>query len=112
MRKKELKQVHGKTETFEPTSLEQIWGNTGLNENYKTFELEEYEKELGEMTKADLYAHAVKVGVLPTDDREQLNRKLVKEFCRYTASYRRPIAAKDKLVKPTKATLKILSEGR
>lgn len=112
MSKKELKQIHGKVESFQATTLDQIWGDTGLNANYPTFNQEEYEQQLSEMTKADLFAHAVKVGVLPVDDREQLHKRLIKEFCRYTASYRHPVVSKPKQIKPTKSTLKILSEGR
>jgi len=112
MPKKELKQIHGKEETSQPTTLDQIWGDTGLNTNYPTFDQEEYQKQLSEMTKTDLFAHAVRVGIIPVDDREQLNKRLMKEFARYTASYRRPVAPQTKHTKPTKTVLKILSEGR
>ena len=106
----ELHQTHGKVETYTPSTLNQIWGDTGIDK-YNTFNLEEYKQDLSEMAKADLRSHAVKMGIIPIDDREQLERRLIKEFNIHTASFRRPVINKP-TAKPTKEVFKILSEGR
>ncbi|MEK6883463.1 MAG: hypothetical protein AABY22_27800 [Nanoarchaeota archaeon] len=107
--KKEIHQIHGKVETFQPTTLDQIWGDTGLGK-YGTLDEEKYISKLNDMNKADLQKHAVGVGIIPTDGREGLIKKLLKEFRAHVASFRKPI-----LKEPTKVSknaLKILSEGR
>lgn len=110
MPKKKLTQIDGKQETFVPNTLDQIWGDTGLG-LYRTLDLNEYQASLKEMQKADLQAHAIQVGIIPVDDRENLEKKLIKEFSRHVASYRRPVI-KSKPQIPSKEALKILSEGR
>ncbi len=40
---KELKQTDGKAEPAKPTTLDQIWGNTGLTK-YGTADVEEYKE--------------------------------------------------------------------
>jgi len=109
-RKKELKQIDGKEERHEPSSLEQIWGDSGLSK-YNTFDVNTYKQNLAEMTKADLQSHAVRVNIIPIDDREQLVKRLVREFNRHVGSFQQPVVKKNE-VKPTKEVFKILSEGR
>lgn len=109
--KKKATQINGKVETFKPTTLDQIWGDTGLSK-YKTVDIEKYKESLSEMNLSDLQAHAIKVGVYPTDSTEMLKKKLIQEFIGHTNSYKFP---KQELVapkQPSKAILKILSEGR
>ena len=108
---KELKQVHGKDEQFEPTSLDQIWGDEGLGK-YKTLDKDKYEQSLNNFTKADLQKHAAEVGVVPVDNRNLLIRKLLVEFKKHVASYRKPSQPKTSNEKPSEEVLKILREGR
>tara|TARA_Y100000593_G_scaffold14974_1_gene28963 strand:+ start:18113 stop:18502 length:390 start_codon:yes stop_codon:yes gene_type:complete len=86
-----LSQAHGKDETkeFQPTTLDQVWGDTGLWK-YNTMNEDEYKDQLKQMSKADLYAHASKNGIIPTDNRDLLVNKLVREFTKYVSTYRVP----------------------
>ena len=112
-KQRKTEETHGKTPNFSKTTLEQVWGDTGLS-RYKTLDLEEYKTQIKAMNKSDLQAHAANVGVLPKDDTELLSKKLIKEFCGYTAGFKRP----DSLGKtkssgvPSKVAASILSEGR
>ena len=49
-----LSQAHGKDETkeFQPTTLDQVWGDTGLWK-YNTMNEDEYKDQLKQMSKAD-----------------------------------------------------------
>ena len=86
-----LSKAHGKDETkeFQPTTLDQVWGDTGLWK-YNTMNEDEYKDQLKQMSKADLYAHASKNGIIPTDNRDLLVNKLVREFTKYVSTYRVP----------------------
>jgi hypothetical protein len=103
-----LHQTHGKVEN--PITLEQIWGNDGFKK-YGTLEVSEYEKFLAELNKSDIQAHAVKVGLIPIDDRETLKKRLKQEFVKYASQFKaRPLVDnKNDLSKKSKD---ILSEGR
>jgi hypothetical protein len=104
-----LTQVHGKDE-FAPQSLEQIWGDSGEGK-YRTMEIDAYSQSLSEMNRSDLQTHAVKIGIIPVDDRNLLVQRLLREFKRHVSNYR----IKTDEIKPTKASkdvLSILSEGR
>ena len=59
----ELSQSHGKEENVQPTSLDQIWGDTGISK-FKTLDRDEYESQLNDMNKSDLQTHATKVGLV------------------------------------------------
>ena len=111
---KELSQAHGRLETseqkFEPTTLDQIWGDDGLWK-YKTHDESEYEEQLDNMTKQDLYAHATKAGLIPVENRDLLKQRLMKEFRRHEASYKRPRTI-DTSVEVSYKVRKILSEGK
>jgi hypothetical protein len=111
-----LKQTHGKEETQnKPKTLDQIWGDDGLSK-YKTNDVEAYTARLKEMNKSDLQAHAVKIGLIPIDDRNMLVQRLIREFKRHVASYRSPdIKAETQASKEnhiSKTALDILREGR
>ena len=86
---KNLTQTHGKVEEFEPSTLEQIWGNDSLS-TYSTMDEGEYEGQLNGMAKADMQAHATKVGLIPIDNMGILKQRLVKQFKSHVATYRRP----------------------
>jgi len=105
-----LTQTHGKLEEYEFKSLDQIFGDDGSSK-YKTLDLKKYTEYLHDLNKSDLQSHAIKVGLLPTDNRETLIKRLTKEFIKYTSSYRAPKQAVNE-VKLTKNLKDILSEGR
>lgn len=107
----ELNQTHGKTESFEPTTLDQIWGDTGLNK-YNTFDEGVYLARLHEMNKTDLQTHASQVGIIPIDNIEMLTKRLVKEFQKHISAYRKPAKTEEAPQKISKEVKKILEEGR
>lgn len=82
----EMAQTHGKEEKPLYSTLEQIWGDTGLSK-YGTFDENEYLKELENMTKADIQAHANKLGLVPIDNRKELVKRLIKEFVYHKSRY-------------------------
>mgnify|MGYP000008285722 FL=1 len=107
----ELKQAHGKQEKFQPTSLDQVWGDEGLGK-YKTLDIEKYENFLTGLTKTDIQKHAAEIGIVPVDNRDMLKRKLLAEFKKHVAGYRKPQGPAQKDQKPSDEVLKILREGR
>ena len=82
----EMSQTHGKEEKPLYTTLEQIWGDTGLS-RYGTFDENEYAEELRSMTKSDIQAHANKLGLVPIDNRTELVKRLMKEFIYHKSRY-------------------------
>jgi hypothetical protein len=104
-----LSQTHGKVETRKVT-LDQIWGDDG-QKKYGTLDPVEYDSYLKGLVKTDLQAHAVKIGLIPIDDRINLVKRLKQEFLKYTAQYQ--VRPDSKNIKPVSKTAKdILSEGR
>jgi hypothetical protein len=111
---KEMTQTHAmeEKESFQKTSLDQIWGDTGLSK-YGTQDEQEYVSTIRAMNRSDLHSHAVKYGILPVDNRELLTTRLLREFKKYILSYKKPIKAGDKVDKKTsKKASSILAEGR
>lgn len=106
-----LNQTHGKEEKFAPTSLDQVWGDTGLSK-YNTFSAEEYRAKLAEMNKADLRAHAAKMGIIPVDNRELIIKSLIRKFNQHVSAYQRPIIPQNKNKVLSKEALDILAEGK
>ena len=109
----DLNQTHGKDEMSEkmsPSSLNQLWGDTGLSK-YKTLDEGEYTSYLKSLNKTDLHRHAAEMGVIPIENKENLYKRLLGEFTKHTASYRMP-----KIKAPSKPLSRkakdILSEGR
>ena len=104
----ELNQTHGKVE--KPVTLDQIWGDTGINK-YGTLDPVEYVKYVNDLNKSDLQAHAVKIGLVPIDDRSTLISRLKREFNKHVSIYKVQAFQKkeSKLSKRSKDTL---SEGR
>lgn len=110
---KEIKQLHGKEETFEPTSLDQVWGETGLT-RYGTMDEKAYQDYLGNLVRSDLQMHASEVGIVPVDSRERLQKTLMSEFRKHISAYTKPAppsSPKDKS-NLTKKVRDILDEGR
>jgi len=110
---KDITQAHGKEEKAQPTTLDQIWGDTGLWK-YNTMDAEEYQNELRELNKTDLQAHATKIGLIPIDNKEMLSKRLLREFKRHVSSYnvsnKTPNAKNDGDV--SAKVKNILAEGR
>ena len=116
--KKKITQTHGKVEKekdFTPTTLDQIWGDTGMWK-YSTMDPAEYETNIRTMAKVDLQAHASRVGIVPVDNREVLSLRLIREFKKHVSLYRFPqdktigkINSKDQLSAKAR---QILDEGK
>lgn len=103
------KQVNGE---FEPTTLDQLLGYTGLAK-YGTMVEAEYIEMMQNLNKSDLHSHAIKHGIMPIENRQRLENTLVKEFRKYVNTFKQPKAAKDKNTKmPSQRVLDILAEGR
>ena len=103
-----LTQTHGQVES--PRTLDQIWGDSGQSK-YGTLVLAEYQKYLKELTKSDLQTHAVKVGLIPVDNRETLVKRLEKEFNKHVSLYQ-PAPKTNNNIKLSKTARDILAEGR
>ena len=108
---KKLSQTHGKEEKFEPTSLAQVWGEDGTS-TYGTMNEKEYERQIDEMNMSDMQTHASTVGIIPIDNRSTLRDRLLREFRKHVANYRKPIHHPTPPEEGDAQTLKILSEGR
>lgn len=85
----EFTQTDGKQETFKPTTLSQIFGDNGL-EKYKTLDVEEYIKQLKEMNLSDLRRHSLKFGIVPSMNRERIEKQLVTKFRQHINLYKKP----------------------
>jgi hypothetical protein len=69
------------------------------------------------MNRTDLHTHASKVGIIPVDNREILETRLVREFCKHVAAFRAPLDQKNdhnksNIDQVSERTRRILSEGR
>jgi hypothetical protein len=103
-----LTQTHGQVES--PRTLDQVWGDSGQSK-YGTLALAEYQKYLKELTKSDLQAHAIKVGLIPVDNRETLVKRLEREFNKHISLYQ-PAPKTKNDIKLSKSAKDILAEGR
>jgi hypothetical protein len=104
-------QIHGKIETFQPSTLEQILGGSGTGK-YGTLDEGEYQQQLNNMQKVDLQAHATQIGIIPIDDRERLVKRLLSEFRMHVGAYKRPQASGKTAQAIPPEIAKILAEGR
>jgi len=102
-----MKQTHGKIEN--PVTLEQLWGDDGSNK-YGTLDADKYSSYINGLNKSDLQKHAVRVGLVPIDDRTTLIARLKKEFSKHVSTYSVKKLAPRKDI--SKAAKDILSEGR
>ena len=108
---KNLSQAHGKEEKFEPTTLEQIWGDDGSTA-YGTLNENAYTKQVDDMNMSDLQAHASTVGIIPIDNRSTLRERLLREFRKHVSSYKKPVQETRSAAHVDPKVMKILSEGR
>jgi|TARA_B100001939_G_scaffold344627_2_gene359516 oligoribonuclease NrnB/cAMP/cGMP phosphodiesterase (DHH superfamily) len=112
-RKKKLDnitQTDAMADKFEPTTLNQIFGDDG-GWKYKTLDTDEYKNYLNGLNKSDLQSHAVEIGIIPIDNKDQLMKRLVREFNRHAAAYKKP-AKKSVNLEVSQDILDILAEGR
>ena len=98
-------------ESYEPSSLEQVWGDDGTDK-YKTLDIDTYEKVLANMSKSDLKTEAIRVGLLPIDNHDQLRSRLIREFNAHVASYKKPPESSNKVQVYDEEVMKILGEGK
>ena len=108
---KNMSQTHGKTKEFEPTTLDQIWGDDGTG-MYGTLDVASYENRLDDMNMSDMQTHASRVGIIPIDNRSMLKERLIREFRKHVSSYKKPVVTQDESETVDKDVMKILSEGR
>lgn len=102
-----LTQVHGKVE--KPITLNQVWGDDGTS-RYGTLDPKEYDNYLNNLNKSDLQTHAIRIGLVPVDDRNSLIKRLKVEFSRFSSQFKLRPDVKNKQV--SKSSRDILSEGR
>ncbi len=107
-----LSQTHGKVESFEPTTLEQVWGGSNPVSIYGTLNEADYINELNEMSKSELQTHAIAHGEIPIDNVSLLRRKLLRRFNDTILPYVKPISKAKIPSKITPEVEKILAEGR
>ena len=114
---KTAKQIHGKLEpesqeNYETTTLDELWGETGLA-RYSTNDLEEYTNSLTEMNGTDLRRHAIEVArVVPALSRERTEKRLILEFKKHVAASRVPKHSQKPEQPASKEILKIMSETK
>ena len=110
---KEMTQTHGMVEgeKYEPTTLDQVWGDDGLSK-YSTMDAKVYQEKVDNWLLADLKNEAIRVGLLPVDNAEMLKDRLVREFSVHVSSYRKPSQAQENPSQPSADIQKILREGR
>ena len=106
-----LSQAHGKEEKYEPTTLDQIWGDDGTSE-YGTLDYENYQQKIFDMNMSDLQAHASRVGIVPIDNRNMLTDRLLREFSRHVSSFKKPSEDLQENQNIPKKIRDILAEGR
>jgi len=105
-----LHQTHGRVDN--PVTLDQVWGETG-NQKYGTLDVNEYTKYLEDLNRSDLQDHAVKMGLVPIDNRETLTARLIKEFQKHIAHFNVMKNIKtQKTSDLSKEVRDILSEGK
>jgi hypothetical protein len=108
----DMEQAHGKEETLQPTTLDQIWGDDGVSK-YGTFSKAEYQEHIDNLNKTDLQQHAVKLGIVPVRERHRLTKNLMTAFDQHCSMYTKPSEANvNNPADIDEETLKILSEGR
>ncbi len=110
---KEMVQTHGmvEKESYEKTSLDQVWGDTGSSK-YGTLNEEDYSEKIKSMNRSDLHSHAVTVGILPIDNRELLVSRLKREFKKHILAYKKPRKSRKSAPGVSSRAKSILSEGK
>lgn len=81
-------QVDGKAQPNTAGTPNSIYGSLDqiLGENisvYKARDVVEYRQQIADMNQTDLQSHALKIGLIPVEDRKVLVARLVQEFERW-----------------------------
>ena len=111
---KKIMQTHAMEEKqeFEKTTLDQIWGDEG-NSKYGTLDESTYTTQIKAINKSDLHSHAIKLGILPVENRELLTNRLLREFKKHVLSFRKPKQTSAKKPQDVSQAVKsILAQGR
>ena len=107
-----LKQTHGKEESYEITSLDQIWGH-GDTSRFGTTDETEFSDKLKEMTRADLENFARRHGSIVVESSERIRAELLKVFRNYISLLRKPTSKTPAATSQVSAQVqRILNEGR
>lgn len=111
--KKEMIQTHAmeEKESFQKTTLDQVWGDKGSS-RYGTLEESSYIEKIRNMNRTDLHSHAVSVGILPVDNRALLTSRLTREFKKHILSFKKPHEKKRKKPIVSERVRSILAEGK
>lgn len=113
---KDLNQTNGrdeaKTPKFEPTTLEQLFGEKDGSERYSTMDTEEYERYLNEeLNPAEIRRHAVEVAhIRPSTNLERTKKQLIIEHRKHVTAFTQEMPKAKKDPKPDKELLKIMAE--
>ena len=110
---KKVIETHGKVESVEPTTLEQVWGFSELS-RYGTENEKDYEAKLKDMNRSDLETHARRMGVVVVESSGRLRDNLLRDFrTTYAAMHKPKIEGRTTVgVKIDPEALKVLAEGR
>ena len=104
---------HEATGELKPiTSIYELMGMAA--HPYSTLDLKEYQEKLKDMNLADLQDHAIQLNIVPVDDRERLQDKLITAFLTTVGTYEAAQVKDngDKIEGDKKAALDILSRAR
>lgn len=110
-KKKTPLQTHAKVEKVVPTTLEQIWGDDGTYK-YGTLDDEEYQSSIKRMSRVDIQAHATRLGVVPVENRDMLEKRLMKEFYKHKSVFTKPSMPEVSNKDVSQEGKDILAEGR
>ncbi len=109
---KRLKVINGQSADIKPvkTTLEQVWGGDGTS-RYGTLDESEYTNKIKTLNKVDLYREAIKNGLMPSENRSQLEKKLIKAFVEHKRKYvAMPAPIQPKQI--SEQARRILAEGK
>jgi hypothetical protein len=109
----ELTQITGKISTNQPTTLDQIWGESGMSK-YGNLTEEEYKEKINEFSRNELEIHARQIGVIVSEETDRLRNELLKEYRIFKQSLSIPYTSLGKNNKETvdKLADAVLKEGR
>ncbi len=111
-KKKIQHQTHAKVEKITPTTLEQIWGDDGTY-RYGTLDENQYQSDIQGMSRVDIQTHATRLGIVPVENRDMLEKRLMKEFFKHKSIYTTPAALPQVTNEDVSQEARdILSEGR
>lgn len=111
-------QIDGKAQSNIAGNPSSIYGSLDqiLGENisvYKAKDAEEYRQQIADMNQTDLQSHALKIGLIPVEDRKVLVARLVQEFERWQVRMlpQGSVAGNTTLADMDENVRKILREG-